>query len=176
MGFVCAELMLPRCVLCERGKVDQKAEAQCKQEGCILSDRPLCSLCWKSTHSSEGARKHRRLSASSEFLMGHSSRRNQLINSFFLCDAAVCQQCQLERTAYWCAECDLKFCRECFEQIHSVPVTKNHRKLATEGSYIFLLPRGPPCCRQYLYLLCGSLELTHIFHLLYRWQMHPEPA
>ncbi|EEY68280.1 uncharacterized protein PITG_04705 [Phytophthora infestans T30-4] len=62
------QLMLPRCELCKRGKVDKKAE------------------------------------------------------------------CQLDHVAYWCAECDLQLCKDCFEQIHSVPRTRGHRKLATEDA------------------------------------------
>ncbi|KAG2790762.1 hypothetical protein JG687_00006580 [Phytophthora cactorum] len=104
------QLMLPRCELCKRGKVDKKAEVKCNQDGCILRGDTLCSSCWKSTHSSESGRKHRQLPAS------------------------VCKQCQLERIAYWCAECDLQFCTYCFDLIHIVPTTKSHRKLATEDA------------------------------------------
>ncbi|KAL3660004.1 hypothetical protein V7S43_014929 [Phytophthora oleae] len=104
------QLMLPRCELCERGKVTKKAQVKCNQGGCILKERPLCDACWKSTHSSDGAQRHRRLSAS------------------------ICRQCQQKPIVYWCADCDLKFCSECFEQIHSVPRTRDHRKLATEDA------------------------------------------
>ncbi|KAG1685843.1 hypothetical protein DVH05_007679 [Phytophthora capsici] len=104
------QLMLPSCELCERGKVTKKAKVKCCQEGCILKERALCDACWQSTHSSDGARRHRRISAS------------------------ICRQCQNKPIVYWCAECNLKFCSECFEQIHSVARTRNHRKLATEDA------------------------------------------
>ncbi|ETN19479.1 hypothetical protein PPTG_04780 [Phytophthora nicotianae INRA-310] len=104
------QLMLPRCELCKQGKVDKKGEVKCNQEGCILRGRSLCSSCWKATHSSQSGQKHSRLPAS------------------------FCRQCELDRVAYWCAECDLQFCRDCFEQIHSVPRTRRHRKLATEDA------------------------------------------
>ncbi|KAI9994965.1 hypothetical protein PInf_011845 [Phytophthora infestans] len=104
------QLMLPRCELCKRGKVDKKAEVKCNHDRCIMRGRALCSSCWKLTHSSESGRQHLQLPAS------------------------FCRQCQLDHVAYWCAECDLQLCKDCFEQIHSVPRTRGHRKLATEDA------------------------------------------
>ncbi|KAI9906332.1 hypothetical protein PsorP6_003421 [Peronosclerospora sorghi] len=104
------QLKLPLCALCERAKFDKKAVRRCKQDGCILVNCSLCMVCWQSTHSSEGAKKHRHISIS------------------------TCQQCQLDRIAYWCAECDLKFCQSCFQLIHSVSATSKHCKIATEDA------------------------------------------
>ncbi|CAH0473930.1 unnamed protein product [Peronospora belbahrii] len=104
------QLMLPRCVQCKRSNIEQKASTRCKQKGCIVLDCPMCLACWNSYHGSVGARKHCRQ---------HS---------------AACPLCQLDLIAYWCAECDLKFCRKCFEHIHSVFATKHHRKIATEDA------------------------------------------
>ncbi|CAI5710491.1 unnamed protein product [Hyaloperonospora brassicae] len=106
------QLMLPRCALCERVKVNQKAVIECHQKECSLLNRPLCLVCWKSTHlSRDDAHKK------------HHSRPTSL-----------CPQCQLDQVEYWCAECDLKFCRACFKQIHSVHSAKDHRKIATEDA------------------------------------------
>ncbi|RQM16223.1 hypothetical protein DD237_002992 [Peronospora effusa] len=104
------QLSLPRCIKCERVREEQKAVIRCKQKDCIVLDRPLCLLCWELYHQSLEARQHRGQ---------HTS---------------ACPQCQLDWAVYWCAECDLKFCKKCFEEIHSVSATTSHRKIATEDA------------------------------------------
>ncbi|TDH72971.1 uncharacterized protein CCR75_004308 [Bremia lactucae] len=57
-------LMLPRCELCERGKVDRKAEVKCNQDGCKMKDQVMCLTCWRSSHSVECLRTHPQVLAS----------------------------------------------------------------------------------------------------------------
>ncbi|CAI5743000.1 unnamed protein product [Peronospora destructor] len=104
------QLSLPRCIKCARVRDAHKAVIRCTQKDCIVLDRPLCLMCWKSYHESLEARQH----------CGQNT--------------SACPQCQLDWVVYWCAECDLNFCKKCFEQIHSVSATTSHRKIATEDA------------------------------------------
>ncbi|KAL4151496.1 hypothetical protein PRNP1_008440 [Phytophthora ramorum] len=104
------QLALPQCVVCKLREKAQKAEVKCRQEDCKLVDQPLCSRCWETSHSSDEKKQHRQL------------------------PTAICQQCEVDRITFWCADCDLKFCQVCFDRIHSVTKTKIHRKVASEDA------------------------------------------
>ncbi|KAL4095306.1 hypothetical protein PRIC1_008681 [Phytophthora ramorum] len=104
------QLALPQCVVCKLCEKAQKAEVKCRQDDCKLVDQPLCSRCWETSHSSDEKKQHRQL------------------------PTAICQQCEVDRITFWCADCDLKFCQVCFDRIHSVTKTKIHRKVASEDA------------------------------------------
>lgn len=104
------QLTLPRCTVCARREINQKADVACQEKGCLLYRRALCSACWTKTHSSEEAKRHRQAISSN------------------------CPQCRLTRASFWCAECDLQFCSDCFCRIHSVRKVRQHRKIAVEDS------------------------------------------
>lgn len=67
--FSCAAVVLglPTCVLCT---TRVQADLRCLQPDCGAYNKPLCSKCSDSCHSSENARTHRHSVTSSAFAVG----------------------------------------------------------------------------------------------------------
>ncbi|TMW68276.1 hypothetical protein Poli38472_005744 [Pythium oligandrum] len=101
----------PLCEECSGRQKQAFASVKCLEKECAMHDVPVCAACFQTHHPTEKEQAHR-----------------QTLTS-------ACPQCHQDPVAFWCFDCDLSFCCDCFDAIHDdVPRVKNHRRLCTDGT------------------------------------------